>query len=179
MSLFSISRWFWHSWGYHLPEGIDMLELGDNGTWGHLWVNSAGCNYPRWQSLRWYIQVNSPGRSAVSAMTLSEEQLAFVLQEGMVPQQQVNTGVIGVVGGWRSQYMERSTYTQCVSGSKAGNFGVRTQKFYYIERSYIRTHKFTFPFIRFEETENILRIPLDMIVIVHVFLHRDLGTCKC
>lgn len=28
-------------------------------------------------------------------MTLSEEQLAFVLQEGMVPQQQVNTGVIG------------------------------------------------------------------------------------
>lgn len=32
-------------------------------------------------------------------MTLSEEQLAFVLQEGMVPQQQVNTCVKGVVGG--------------------------------------------------------------------------------
>lgn len=32
-------------------------------------------------------------------MTLSEEQLAFVLQEGMVPQQQVNTCVKGMVGG--------------------------------------------------------------------------------
>lgn len=31
-------------------------------------------------------------------MTLSEEQLAFVLQEGMVPQQQVNTRVKGIVG---------------------------------------------------------------------------------
>lgn len=39
-----------------------------------------------------------PGKSAVPAMTLSEEQLAFVLQEGMVPQQQVNTCVKGVVG---------------------------------------------------------------------------------
>lgn len=43
-------------------------------------------------------------------MTLSEEQLAFVLQEGMVPQQQVNTGVIGVVGDeevstWRGQHI--------------------------------------------------------------------------
>lgn len=38
-----------------------------------------------------------PGKSAVPAMTLSEEQLAFVLQEGMVPQQQVNTCVKGMM----------------------------------------------------------------------------------
>lgn len=89
-----------------------------------------------------------------------------------------NTGVIGVVGGDKKlahgdiQHMFRvcewlqrwSKYILAILELERRDF---------IERSYIRTRIFTFPFIWFEKTENISRILLDMIAIVHVFLHRD------